>query len=138
MAIYPNDATSLFTTANFTDMRDRRPDTDINMERSYDTTIFESNAGYEKRQLRSRRAKRSIDLTYTNITGLEKYAIENFYNARAGEYESFTFALDHVNDSGTINVRFDGPLNITHINSKGSNVLEKYYTVSFKLKETYT
>ena len=138
MATYPNEATSLFTTAGFTDMSDRRPDTNIDTDREFDVIVFESDAGYEKRRLRSRRPKRNFGLTYTNVTGLEKHAIEQFYNNRGGNYESFKFDLDHISDSGILNVRFDGPLSITHINSYGSNVLQKFYTVSFDLKETYT
>ena len=51
--------------------------------------IFNSQAGYEKRRLRSRRSKRNYNLQYTNITGIEKTAIENFYNARSGAFEPF-------------------------------------------------
>lgn len=138
MAIYPNGATSPYSITNFSSMADRRPDADISIERAFDTIIFESEAGYEARRLRSRRAKRSFDLTYTNITGLAKAAIENFYNARGGDYESFEFNLDHINETGIIRVRFEGPLSITLINSYGSDLTKKFYTVSFKLKEAYS
>ena len=137
MASYPTGAAGAFTTASFSTMADRKPDTGYSIDRTYNSIIFESESGYEKRRLRSRRAKRNINLTYTNITGLEKSAIENFYNARSGEFESFTFDLSHVNDSGTITVRFDGPLQVNHVLSSDSNILLNFYTVSFKLKETY-
>ena len=138
MATYPTDASSIpFTTSSFTSMADRKPDTGYSIERAYNTVIFESEVGYEKRRLRSRRPKRNIALTYTNITGLAKLAIENFYNDRSGEFESFTFDLSHVNDSGTMLVRFDGSLQIDHVLSSDSNLLLNFYTVSFKLKETY-
>jgi len=137
MASYPTGAVGPFTTASFSTMEDRKPDTGYSIDRMYNSIIFESESGYEKRRLRSRRAKRNINLTYTNITGLEKAAIENFYNARSGEFESFTFDLSHVNDSGTMTVRFDGGLQVNHVLSSDANILLNFYTVSFKLKETY-
>ena len=138
MATYPNDADSLFTTVGFSDMSDRRPDTDSGITKEFAVVKFESEGGYERRRLRHRRAVRIYDLTYTNVTGLEKYAIESFYNSMGGEYQSFDFDLDHISDVGTVRVRFDGALDVTHVNSYGSNVLQKFYTVSFKLKETFT
>jgi hypothetical protein len=138
MANYPSGANSIpFTTSSFTTMADKKPDTGYSIERTYNTVIFESEVGYEKRRLRSRRPKRSLALIYTNITGLAKLAIENFYAARSGEYESFIFDLSHVNDSGTMLVRFDGGLQIDHVLSSEANLLLNFYTVSFKLKETY-
>lgn len=138
MAVYPNEANSLFNTSTFTNMSDRRPDTDIGINKEFAVVKFESEGGYEKRRLRHRRALRSYDLQYSKITGLEKYAIEHFYNSMGGEFQSFDFNLEHINDVGTVRVRFDGPLDITHINSYGDNVLQKFYTVTFKLKETYS
>ena len=138
MANYPSGANTLpFTTSSFSSMSDKRPDTGYSIERTYNTVIFESEVGYEKRRLRSRRPKRSLSLTYTNVTGLAKLAIENFYNDRSGEFESFTFDLSHINDSGTMLVRFDGGLQVDHVLSSEANLLLNFYTVSFKLKETY-
>ena len=135
---YPSGANQIpFTISSFSSMSDRLPDSGYQVDRTYSSIIFESEAGYEKRRLRSRRAKRSINLTYTNVTGLEKTAIENFYNARSGEYESFNFNLSHINDSGTITVRFDGSLQVNHVLSAGANLLSNFYTISFKLKETF-
>jgi len=121
----------------FNSMADRKPDKGFNSQRTFDSIKFTSQAGYEKRRLRSRRSKRSYDLSYTNVTGIEKNAIENFYNARSGEFEAFTFDLSHINESGTITTRFDGPLSINHVASAGSNLTENFYTVTFKLQETY-
>ena len=136
--MYPSGANQVpFTTESFYSMSDHKPDTGYQVDRTYNSIIYESEAGYEKRRLRSRRPKRSIDLTYTNVTGLQKTAIENFYNARSGEYESFNFDLSHINDSGIITVRFEGSLQISHVLSAGANLLSNFYTVSFKLKETY-
>lgn len=121
----------------FNSMADRKPDKGFNSQRVFDSIKFTSQSGYEKRRLRSRRSKRSYDLSYTNVTGIEKNAIENFYNARSGEFEAFTFDLSHINESGTITTRFDGPLSVNHVASAGSNLTENFYTVSFKLQETY-
>lgn len=137
MYSYPTGATGAFTISSFANMADHKPDRGYQVERTYNSVIFESEAGYEKRRLRSRRAKRSIDLTYTNVTGLVKGAIENFYNKVSGEYEAFTFDLSHINETGTMTVRFDGALQVTQVLSAGSNALSNFYTVSFKLKETF-
>lgn len=137
MYTYPSGAAGAFTTAAFSTMADHLPDSGFQVERAYNTITFESEAGYEKRRLRSRRAKRSYQLSYTNLNGLEKSAIENFYNARSGEFEAFNFDLSHVNETGTITVRFDGNLQVQHVLSGGSNILLNFYTVSFKLKETF-
>ena len=128
---------SVTTIDRFSSMADRKPDKGFTTERKFDTITFSSQAGYEKRRLKSRRPKRQYDLRYTNITGVEKTAIENFYNARSGEFESFTFDLSHINESGTINARFDGSLKVTQVLSHGSALTDNFYTVSFKLLETY-
>jgi len=125
------------TLDRFNSMSDRKPDKGFTAERSFDTITFNSQAGYEKRRLRSRRSKRNYSLQYTNISGIEKTAIENFYNARSGEFEAFTFDLSHLNESGTITTRFDGPLSVTQVLSTGSALTENFYTVAFKLQETY-
>ena len=127
----------IVTSDRFTSMADRKPDKGFTAERSFDTITFNSQAGYEKRRLRSRRSKRNYSLNYTNITGIEKTAIENFYNARSGEFEAFTFDLSHINESGTITTRFDGPLSVTQVLSTGANLTQNFYTVAFKLQETY-
>ena len=125
------------TLDRFTSMADRKPDKGFTAERKFDTITFNSQAGYEKRRLRSRRSKRNYNLQYTNISGIEKTAIENFYNARSGEFEAFTFDLSHLNESGTITTRFDGPLSVTQVLSTGANLTQNFYTVAFKLQETY-
>ena len=127
----------VLTTDRFNSMADRRPDKGFTQTRKFDTIRFESQAGYEKRRLRSRRSKRSYSLSYTNVTGIEKNAIENFYNARSGEFEAFTFDLTHINEAGTITARFDGPLNVQQVHSAGSALTENFFTVSFNLQETY-
>ena len=123
----------------FTSMADRKPDRGFSTNREFDVINFESQGGYEKRRLRSRRSKRDFDITYTNISGVEKHAIEQFYIARNGSFETFTFDLTHINENGTIQSRFDGPLQVSHVFSDSSNasLQTNYYTVNFKLKEVY-
>lgn len=137
MAIYPNDAVGPFTTTNFSSMTDRKPDKGYGEELQFNTITFESEAGYEKRRLMSRRPKRKFSLQYTNITGLAKLSIQNFYRARSGDFESFTLDLAHLGQSGTATVRFDGSLDIQEVRSGQANVISDVYTISFDLQETY-
>ena len=118
-------------------MADRKPDKGFTTTRAFDVATFTSQSGYEKRRLKSRRTKRAYSLQYTNITGVEKTAITNFYNARSGTFEAFNFDLSHLSESGTITARFEGPLNVDQVLSTGSNLLENFYTVSFNLQEVY-
>jgi hypothetical protein len=85
----------------------------------------------------SRRAKRSFQLSYGAISGVERQAIENFYYARNGEYETFTFDLTHINQTGTVRVRFNGPLDIQQIISKGTTATDSFYNVKFNLQEDF-
>jgi len=121
----------------FNSMVDRKPDTGFSTQETFASSIFTSQAGYEKRRLKTRRSKRNYTLTYSNISGIEKTAIEEFYRARSGDFESFTFDLSHLNDSGTINARFDGSLDIQQVLSSGSTLTENFFTVSFKLQEVF-
>ena len=121
----------------FSSMVDRKPDNGFDIQRNFDTIRFESQAGYEKRRLRSRRGKRTFNIVYTNLTGVAKKAIEDFYVARSGEFESFVLDLEHLNEQGTTTVRFEGPLDIRQVLSASSNLFDNFFTVSFSLKETY-
>ena len=121
----------------FASMEDRKPDTGYSHKRAFDVVTFESQAGYEKRRLRSRRSKRDFDLSYTNVTGVELEALERFYKARSGTFESFDFDLTHINESGTIRARFEGTLDVSHIISAGPTLPENFYTIKIKLKEVY-
>lgn len=119
-------------------MADRKPDRGFSQESTFDTILFESQGGYEARRQRSRRPKRRFTFTYTNINGGYKRAIQDFYNARAGDYEAFFFDLSHVNSSGTIGVRFDGSLQITQVASLSlTDDTLNIYTVSFAVKEVF-
>lgn len=137
MATYPDNAVGDFTTDTFSSMADRKPDRGFSVQSQYNVKTFESEAGYEKRKLRTRRVMRTFDLEYTNIDGLMKQAIQNFYDARFGKYESFTLDLGYLGMTGTITVRFDSDLGIQQVKSGASNVLNDVYSVSFKLKEVY-
>ena len=121
----------------FNSMADRKPDGGFGTQKVFNVTKFKSQAGYEKRRLNSRRGLRAYSLQYTNVSGVERTAIENFYNARSGEFESFSFDLSHLNESGTITTRFDGDLDITQVLSSGTQLIDNFFTVSFKLQETY-
>lgn len=134
MATYPDDATEATTSLSMTNTR---PDRGFQQQEEFRVETFESQAGYEKRRLVTRRPKRSYNLSYTNVSGAVKKAIEDFYKARNGTFESFIFDLSHVNDSGTINVRFEGPLRIQHVISGGTGLLDNVYTINFNLKETW-
>ena len=128
---------SVSVSDRFNSMADRKPDSGFGTSKKFAVNTFTSQAGYEKRRLKSRRGLRAYDLQYTNISGVERTAIENFYNARSGEFESFSFDLSHLNEAGTISTRFDGDLQITQVLSAGTSLTENFYTVSFKLQETY-
>ena len=121
----------------FTSMADRKPDSGFSFSKKFDVAKFKSTAGYEKRRLKSRRPLRAYTLQYTNVSGVERTAIENFYNARSGDFESFSFDLSHLNESGTITTRFDGDLGITQVLSSGTQLIDNFFTISFKLQETY-
>ena len=121
----------------FADMRDRRPSNGYQINREYSVSKFESQAGYERRRLMSRRGRRSFELTYTNISGVEKQAIEDFYIARNGEFEAFTFDLSHINSTGYVRTRFDGQLDISQVYSSGVSMAENIYTVKIRLREDF-
>ena len=118
-------------------MEDRKPDRGNEINKTFDVITFESQAGYEKRRLRSRRPKRQFSLEYTNVSGLEKEAIENFYDARQGTYESFFFDMTHINQVGSLITRFEGPLDIDHNHSLDGTKQNNFYTVGFALKEVF-
>lgn len=118
------------------DMSNRKPDKGFNFRRNINVIKFESQGGYESRRLMSRKPLRTWELTYTNVSGTEKEAMETFYNNRYGEWESFRFDLTHVNElSGFVTVRFDGELEIQHNFTKGTGLNDNFYTLNVTLKE---
>ena len=128
---------SVSVSDRFNSMADRKPDGGFGTQKVFNVTKFKTQSGYEKRRLNSRRGLRAYNLQYTNISGVERTAIENFYTARSGEFEAFSFDLSHLNESGTITTRFDGGLQINQVLSSGTSLTENFYTVSFKLQETF-
>lgn len=130
---YPTDATNGAYT-----MVDKKPDRGFSEESRFDAIMMESQGGYESRRQRSRRPKRRYSITYTNINGNYKKAIVDFYNERGGDYESFYLDLTHINSSGTVGVRFDGPIQISHVASGSpTDDSKNVYTVSFTLQEVF-
>ena len=125
-------------TSRIQSMEDRKPDrSGISLAQNFDYDTYESEGGYQKRRLKSRRAKRGLQLKYTNITGLEKSAIEEFYRARSGGFEAFIFEMAHINETGTITVRFEGALEVNQVLSTGTNPIDNFYTVGFSLVEVF-
>ena len=127
MATYPTDAS----------MTDRKPDRGYSVGREFNVTNFVTQAGYEKRKLKTRRSKRKYTLTYNNITEARKENIVSFYDSRSGPFESFTLDLTHLNLTGSINVRFEGDLTVTHVVS-GDTTANDIFNISFNLVEAYT
>lgn len=136
MASYPSNATYSVGGNTYT-MTSRKPDRGFSVGEQFNNAIFTSQVGYERRRSISRRSKRQFQLQYTNIMGTYKQAIEDFYRARSGELESFEFDLTYIGMSGTIQVRFEGELGVSEVQTT-SNTATNIYTVSFKLIESYT
>lgn len=136
-AYYPSEAT--FTESSTTySMSNKKPDKGYSEDSTFDMIPFESQAGYESRRLRSRRAKRRYTIRYTNVNGYYMNAVRNFYNARYGNFEAFIFDLEHLNQSGTVGVRFDGPLNIQNVlDGSSSEKNKQIYNISFTLQEVF-
>lgn len=119
-----------------TSMADRKVDKGYSYTRESDVKTTRFIAGYEKRRLNSRRLRRRWTFSYTNINGVEKEAIDAFYVARSGQYEAFSFDLDHVNESGMATVVFDGPPQVSSVLSASPDDLtQNFYTVSMVLRE---
>ncbi len=123
--------------SRFSDMRDRKPNNGYTIQDQFNVSKYLTQSGYEKRRLLSRRPKRTFSVVYSNISGVEKEAIENFYYARSGEYETFTFDLTHINDTGTVRTRFNGPLEIQQVISAGSKLTENFYNIRLNLQEDF-
>jgi hypothetical protein len=93
-------------------------------------------AGYEKRRLITRRLKRKWTFGYTNITGIEKEAIEYFYRAVNGTFQSFSFDLSHLNYSGLATVVFDSSPQFTSVlSASATDLSQNFYTVGMVFRE---
>jgi hypothetical protein len=136
MASYPSEATYGVGPTTYS-MSNRKPDRGYQITQQFNTSIFTSQIGYERRRQVSRRPKRQFSISYTNINGAYKQAIENFFSARGGDYESFEFDLAYIGQNGTIQVRFDNQLSVTEVQT--TLALEtNIYNVSFTLIESFT
>ena len=125
------------TQDRFSSMADRKPDKGFSIDTTFDVATFSSQSGYEKRRLKSRRSKRQFQIQYSNLHGIGKRAIDDFYKARSGNFESFTFDLAHLSESGTATVRFEGPLKVQQVLSASSNLRDNFFSVSFTLNEVF-
>lgn len=114
----------------------RKADKGYSYTREADVKTTKFIAGYEKRRLNTRRLRRKWSFSYNNINGIDKEAIDSFYLSRNGTYESFSFDLTHLNESGLATVVFDAPPQITNVLAASANDLAKnYYNVTMQFRE---
>lgn len=119
------------------DMSDRSPDKGFTVDKRIDVSKYKSIAGYEKRRLISRRPERTWNFTYGKVSGIEKQAIETFWDNRFNDYEAFFFDLSHIEEVGTVTVRFEGPLQVRHIATLGDDVSQSIYSINIVFQEVY-
>ena len=136
MAAFPADATYTSGAVTYS-MSDKKPDRNFRINNEFNTSIFTSQIGYEKRRQISRRSKRTISLNYTNISGGYKQALENFFKNRGGDAEAFEFNLSYVGLNGTILVRFNSALQVSETLSS-DDPLNSFYNLQFTLQETFS
>jgi hypothetical protein len=136
MANFPSDATYVLNGTTYT-MSNRKPDKGFGIDQSFNTSIFTSQIGYEKRRQISRRSKRKFSISYTNLHGAFKTALENFYRNRGGDSEAFEFNLSYVGLTGIISVRFEGSFQVSEVLTSASE-LDSFYNVKFTLQETFS
>ena len=88
----------------------------INKTPIWDTSIVKYKGMSEKRKANFSAERWEFNFSYRSLTSTEKNTILNFYMARYGSYESFTFVNPDPNDAGSYIVRFDNPtLDIVYI-----------------------
>lgn len=136
MARFPSEATYSVGVTTYT-MSDRRPDRNFSITEVFNNATFTSQVGYQRTRAISRRSKRQFQLKYTNISGAYKQALENFYRARGGDFNSFELDLSYVGLSGTIQVRFGNDFSVSEVLTT-SNLVSSVYNVTFTLNESYT
>jgi hypothetical protein len=122
MATYPDNA----------NMINRHPDKGFSIAKRNNMVTFESANGYQRRKLLSRRLLRTFTFSYTSIDRVMMNDIENFYNARAGSFESFLLDLSHFNLVGQVPVRFEGDLTREHVIDGNNNA---WFNVSVVMVE---
>ena len=97
----------------------------LNPERKVSEQAFKVH-GYSDEFLSKQKKFKDIVDEFLNFIKNKKLVIHNA-----------SFDLSHLNDSGTINSRFDGPLNVTQVLSTGTTLTDNFYTVSFSLQEVF-
>lgn len=122
MATYPDNAS----------MIDRLPDRGFQISTKTNMSIFSSINGYERRKLRSRRLLRTFTFSYTSIDETRMNNIESFFNARGGNFESFSLDLSHFGLTGFTVVTFEGDLVREHVVDGNNN---SWYNVSLVMVE---
>lgn len=117
-------------------MENRKPDRGFPMQSQYAISPFTPQIPtYTRSRLISRRKQRVWTLTYGAITGLQKQAIENFFDLVP--CDDFLLDLTHLNETGTVTVKLEGGIiNFSHILSGNpGNLGENFYSASFSLRE---
>lgn len=119
-----------------TSIEDRKVDRGFSYTREPEMRATKYIAGYEKRRLITRRLKRAWTWRYTNINGIEKEAIEQFYLARSGTYEAFSLDLSHLNEQGLATVVFNKPISVTNVLSASpEDLTQNFYNVDIEVRE---
>ena len=119
-----------------TSIASRKADKGYSYTKESDVKTTKFIGGYEKRRLNSRRLRRKWKFNYTNINGVEKEAIDNFYTARSGSFDSFSFDLSHLNEQGLATVVFESPPQITNtLSGSATDLMQNFYTVSMEFRE---
>ena len=118
MAIYPQD-TGLT----------RKPDINTKTSEKYLTNTITLGQGYEKTIINSRKPMREYMLVYKNIHESDMQRIKDFYRARSGTFQTFIFNLEHINESGSIRVKFKNDLKIEIVG------VGDYYSVTIEIRE---
>ena len=136
MARVPSEATYSEGPTTYT-MSNKRPDRNFSINETFNNATFTSQNGYQRTRAISRRSKRQFQVKYTNISGAYKQALENFYRARGGDYDSFEFDLSYIGLSGSIQVRFNNDFSVSEVLTTTS-IVTSVYNVSFTLTESYT
>jgi hypothetical protein len=131
---YFDSGTNKYT--RMTSMASRKVDKGFSYTKEPEVKSTKFIAGYEKRRLITRRLKRKWTCSYTNINGIMKEAIENFYFARSGTFEAFSLDLSHLNEQGLVTVVFDGAPNINNVLGGSTNdMTQNFYTINLNFRE---
>ncbi len=131
------DSASTSFTDRCSTLIEKKPDKGFSVSKDFTFSQFESQVGYKKTRLISRKPNRTWNFKYTNVNGLQKDAIETFQDSRFGGFETFELDLSHLLDpnGGIVRVKFAAPIINTLVASKGVNLIDQFYTVSIRMQE---